>query len=74
MKKNPYIAPIVVSILIVLYAAGMLALFLLVPGIPLLVRILLGISPLICGGVILFVLIQRIGELRSGEEDDLDRY
>jgi hypothetical protein len=35
---------------------------------------LLGIIPAIFSGIMIYVLIERIKEIRSGEEDDLGKY
>ena len=44
------------------------------PALSLWSRLLLGVAPLALMGVSVFVLVERIREVRSGEEDDLDRY
>lgn len=38
------------------------------------IKALIGILPLSLGGVSIFVLVERIKEIRSGEEDDLSKY
>lgn len=68
------IAPVIVAALLVLYYLIFAAVCLLVPGIPLAVRLIFGILPLILAGVCIYVLIERIKEIRSGEEDDLSQY
>lgn len=40
----------------------------------LLFKIILGIVPAIFSGIMIFVLIERIKEIRSGEENDLGKY
>ena len=67
-------APALVVAFIVLYYGGMAALFVSVPGIPGWARALMCLIPLLVCAVAVGVLIQRIRELRSGEEDDLDQY
>ena len=71
MKK--YIAPIIITVLMILW-------FLLYFGViitlieNLLFKIIVGIVPVIFAGIMIFVLIERIKEIRSGEEDDLSNY
>ena len=48
--------------------------FICVPGIPGWAKALLCIVPLAVCAVAVGVLVQRIREIRSGEEDDLDQY
>ena len=47
---------------------------LLLPGMKTWLRLALVAVPLIPCCVILYVMIQRIGEIKKGEEDDLDQY
>ena len=37
-------------------------------------RLLIGLIPLCLAGVSVYVLVERIKEVRSGEEDDLSNY
>ena len=74
MKKRKYTAPIVVAVLLGLYYVGMIVMFCCVPAIAIWWKLLFCILPLsVCGGLI-YVLVQRIREIRSGETDDLDKY
>ena len=59
---------------LILYYIGFAALLLFLPRLIWWVKRLLGIGPLAICGMVLYVLIQRIRELRSGETDDLDQY
>ena len=74
MKKRGYLAPALVVAFIVLYYGAMAALFIWVPGIPGWVKALLCIIPAAVCAVAVAMLVQRIREIRSGEEDDLDQY
>ena len=76
MKKHgrKMIAPVVIVACIVLYYAAIGIAFLYVDNIPLLVRIPIIIVPAALIGVSVFVLRERIKEIRSGEEDDLSQY
>lgn len=71
--SNKMVAPIVITIILVLYYAMFIGLCIIFQ-IPLILKILFAIGPLILGGVSIYVLIERIEEIRSGEEDDLSKY
>lgn len=68
------VAPIVVSVLLVLYYIGIGSVILASPEVPGLVKFLATVIPLALAGVVIAVLISRINEIRSGEEDDLSKY
>ena len=66
------IAPIVISVIIILYYVVYFGIL-----IALLVGVwkwLLGIIPLALSAVMLKVCIERINEIKKGEEDDLSKY
>ena len=66
------IAPIVITILIVLYYTLYFSLFIFaVPGI---LTIIFGIVPLLLAGLMIYVCVQRMKEIDGGEEDDLSKY
>ena len=67
-------APALVVAFIVLYYGAIAALFVCVPGIPGWAKALLCLVPLAVCSVAVYVLVQRIREIQSGEEDDLDKY
>jgi len=70
--KRKMIAPIVVSVIVILYYVvyfGILATLL--DGI---VRLLLGLIPLLFAAVMVKVCIERIKEIKEGEEDDISKY
>ena len=70
--KKKMLAPIVVTILVVLYYILYCALIInVVHGV---VGILFGIIPFVLGVTMIFICKQRIDEIRSGEEDDLSKY
>ena len=73
-KRKGYLAPALVVAFIVLYYGGMAVLFAFVPGIPGWAKALMCIVPLIVCVLAVYVLVQRIREIKSGEEDDLDQY
>lgn len=71
--KKKMIAPIVVTVILVLYYILYFAvLAALIPTVA--IKVVLAIVPLLFGGVMIKVCIQRIKEIRSGEEDDLSKY
>ena len=74
MKKRKLAAPIVISVLVGLWLLGYAVLMFLVPAIPLWIKLLGAVIPLALLGVTIYVLCERIKEIRSGEEDDLDNY
>ena len=70
--KNKMIAPIVVTVLIVLYYVVYFGVLIsLLEGI---VKYALGLLPLIFSVVMIKVCIERIKEIKGGEEDDLSKY
>ncbi len=68
------IAPAVLAVIFAIYYLGISAIFLFIPEIPVLVKVLMAGIPAILAGVLIYVLIERIKEIRSGEEDDLSNY
>lgn len=72
LYKNKMIAPIVISVIIILYYVVYFGIL-----IALLVGVwkwLLGIIPLALSAVMLKVCIERINEIKKGEEDDISKY
>ena len=66
------VAPVVVTVLMVLYYAVYFGfLITLVSGVW---KILLGVIPLAFSAVMVKVCIERINEIKKGEEDDLSQY
>lgn len=73
MKSNKMVAPIIITVFLVIYLGLFFWGWSYIPG-PFWVRILGIIVPLGLIGVSIFVLVERIREIRSGEEDDLSKY
>lgn len=73
-NRGRLVAPIIITALLLLYYAGFFILLTVTPALSLWSRLLLGVAPLALMGVSVFVLVERVREMRSGEEDDLDRY
>ena len=72
--RKKMVAPIVVTIVILLYYAAMGCVIFLLPNTPLWLKAVLILVPLIASCLILHVMLQRIREIKSGEEDDLNQY
>ena len=72
LYKNKMIAPIVISVIIILYYVVYFGIVIaLLDGVW---KWLLGIIPLALSAVMLKVCIERIKEIKKGEEDDLSKY
>ncbi len=67
------IAPVVIAAVLISYYVGFSVVCMLIP-IPLAFKLLFGLAPLALAGVSIYVLVERIKEIRSGEEDDLSKY
>ena len=71
MKK--YLAPIIISVLVIIYMV--LYFGLIITTIEnVFIKIIVGVLPVVFAGTMIFVLIERIKEIRSGEDDDLSKY
>ncbi len=73
MKKGKkMIAPIIVSVIIILYYVLYFGIVVtLLDGV---LKYVLGIIPLFFTGVMIKVCVERIKEIKEGEEDDLSKY
>ena len=67
------IAPVIITIIFILYYIIFFVLCAIIP-LPLFIRLPFVLIPLLLTGVCLYVLRERIKEIRSGEEDDLGKY
>lgn len=74
MHGKKMVAPIIITGIVVLYYAVFACLCFFIEGIPMILKIIFGAVPLILAAVCIYVLIERIEEIRSGEEDDLSKY
>ena len=75
MKKGNqkgYIAPIIVTVILLLYF--ILYFGFLIAVLPSVWKYVLLLFPIAFAGVLVYVCIQRIKEIRSGDEDDLSKY
>ena len=71
--KKKMVAPIVISIITVIYFCFYAAICFSM-SVLLITKILFGVIPLALIGVVVYVLVKRMNEIRSGEEDDLSKY
>ena len=70
--KKKMIAPIIVTIIMILYYIVYFGFLIsLLDGIW---KYALGLIPLVFSGIMIYVCIQRIDEIRKGEEDDISQY
>ena len=74
MKKNPYIAPIVIAVLFILYFVFYGYMGTLIDDMPLVARLVFIAIPVVMIITMICVLIERIKEIRKGENDDLGKY
>ena len=71
-KKKKMVAPIIITILFVLYLVIYFAVIINeVTGI---MKVLLAVVPLALAAIMIYVCIQRINEIKGGDEDDLSKY
>ena len=75
MKRNKkLLAPILITIFVILYYIFYFCILCSVLKESIVILILLGIIPIALSVGMLYVCIQRIKEIRSGEEDDISKY
>ena len=68
------IAPVIVTVLLIAYFLFWLLGCYVMPDMPVIIKLVSGIIPISFIGVSLFILGERIKEIKSGEEDDLNKY
>lgn len=68
------IAPVVIVALISIYYIAIGVIFAYMNGVPMLAKIIALVVPALLSGVAITVLIQRIKEIKKGEDDDLTKY
>ncbi len=70
--KKKMIAPIIITVLMILYYIAYFGFLIsLLDGIW---KYVLGVIPLICSAIMIYVCIERINEIKKGEEDDISQY
>ena len=72
--KKKLIAPLLIAVCIAGYYVVLSMLCLFLPGIPMIFKFLIAAIPIALAAVMIYVLLERIEEIRSGEEDDLSQY
>ncbi len=73
-KTKKMIAPVIIVTLISIYYIAIGVIFAYMNGVPMLAKIIALVVPGIITGVAVTVLVQRIKEIKKGEEDDLSKY
>lgn len=68
------IAPVVIVALISIYYIAIGVILAYMNGVPMLAKIIALVVPALLSGVAITVLIQRIKEIKKGEDDDLSKY
>lgn len=71
-KRKKFLAPIIVTIIMVLYYIAYFGL--LIWALDGVWKYVLGIIPIALSAVMIAVCIERIKEIKEGEEDDLSKY
>ena len=74
MHRRKYVAPVIIVVLLSAYYIALAVIVGRMSHLPLWAKIAAIVLPLLICGALLGVLVQRIHEIRSGEEDDLDKY
>jgi len=74
MRRKKYVAPVIIAALLCAYYIGFAVVIGRLPQLPLWGRLAGILIPLVICAAVIIVLISRIREIRSGEEDDLDQY
>ena len=70
--KKKIIAPIIITAILILYYITYFGFLIsLLDGIW---KYALGIIPLVFSGIMIYVCIERINEIKKGEEDDISKY
>ncbi len=71
-NNKKMIAPIIITVIVILYYIVYFGL--LISILEEVCRYALGIIPLVFSGVMIYVCVQRINEIKKGEEDDISKY
>lgn len=70
--RKKMVAPIVISVIVVLYYVAYFSL--LITTLDGIWKYVLGIAPILLSAVMVKVCIERIKEIKDGEEDDISKY
>ena len=72
LHKKKMIAPIIITVVVILYYIAYFGVLIsLLDGFW---KYVLGIIPLVFSGIMIYVCIERINEIKKGEEDDISKY
>ncbi len=71
MKK--IIAPLIITVILIAYIIVYFGLLIFLID-NMVLRLLLGLIPIAFSAIMIYVCIERIKEIRSGEEDDISKY
>lgn len=76
MKKNTkkLIAPIIITVLLIIYYFIYLWMGVSINDMPIVMKIIVIIFAIGLIGLTIYMLFERIGEIKGGEEDDLSKY
>ena len=72
-RSNKLAAPVIITVLLILYLFAFVFIWTVIQ-VPVIIQILGTVIPLAFVGVSIYVLVERVKEIRSGEEDDLSKY
>ena len=71
-QKKKMIAPIIITVIMILYYIAYFGFLIsLIDGFW---KYILGVIPLVFSGIMIYVCIERINEIKKGEEDDISKY
>lgn len=73
-QTKKLIAPIIITILLVCYFVFYIWIGLFTKDMPLIMKLLLLVVPIGLIGLSIYMLFERIREIKDGEEDDLSKY
>ena len=73
MKKRKYIAPIIIGVITIVYLLAMLSVLIYTEE-AIWIKVLVSIIILSLNGVTIYVVNERINEIKGGEEDDISKY
>ena len=68
------IAPIIITVLVVCYFVFYISVGLFITDVPSIVKILMLVIPISLAILSVYMLIERIREIKGGEEDDIGKY
>lgn len=73
-QTKKLIAPIIITILLVCYFVFYIWIGLFTKDMPLIMKVLLLVVPIGLIGLSIYMLVERIKEIKDGEEDDISKY